>query len=147
MNDTHLRCLTTSCLDITCFPRLPNVKLYLGVPLQKTKTCPPKLCINAATTTGVCIWSFDVEAVNATSSSQIFPESHPCVLHRIFTLINELVVIVLLMYAYVLYTLHYISMNQNHDFLSTLRTWSVQPSWNESSISLDLSFNDSVPAP
>eukprot|EP00434_Breviolum_minutum_P010466 symbB.v1.2.009230.t1/scaffold583.1/size184467/2 len=30
MNDTHLRCLTTSCLDITCFPRLPNVKLYLG---------------------------------------------------------------------------------------------------------------------
>lgn len=52
------------------------------------------------------LWSFDVEAVNATSSSQFFPESHPCVLHRIFTLINELVVIVLLMYAYIYITLH-----------------------------------------
>ena len=41
--------------------------------------------------------------MNATSSSQIFPESHPRVLHRIFTLIDEPVVIVLLIYAYIIY--------------------------------------------
>eukprot|EP00435_Cladocopium_sp_Y103_P051836 s422_g16.t1 len=37
MNSTALRCQTSSCLDITCLPRTPNVKLYLGDLLALTE--------------------------------------------------------------------------------------------------------------
>ncbi|CAJ1371183.1 unnamed protein product [Effrenium voratum] len=36
-NESHLECHTNACLDITCLPRQPNVKLYLGDLLGDTE--------------------------------------------------------------------------------------------------------------